>query len=84
MGGRTIERQRVMDAIREELKLAGVGLSTREIAEIMALPQGRVARSLAALRSDGRAFMGGLTRNARWATTQFKADKAAVAARAGR
>lgn len=59
------------------------GLSVGEIERQSGLPRGVVLSSLKALKEQGRLFMGGTKRFARYALTQAAADKASVEARGG-
>lgn len=69
-------------------KVAGVvdgadGLSVGEIERESGLSRAAVASALKQLKEQGRAFMGGTKRFARYASTQAVADKASVDARGG-
>ncbi len=59
------------------------GLSVGEIERQSSLSRGTVISSLKALKEQGRVFMGGTKRFARYALTQPAADKASVEARGG-
>jgi len=69
-------------------KVAGVvessdGLSVGEIERESGLSRAAVASALKQLKEQGRTFMGGTKRFARYASTQAAADKASVDARGG-
>lgn len=69
-------------------KVAGVvesssGLSVGEIERESGLSRAAVASALKQLKEQGRTFMGGTKRFARYASTQATADKASVDARGG-
>lgn len=59
------------------------GLSVGEIERESGLSRAAVASALKQLKEQGRAFMGGTKRFARYASTQAAADKASVEARGG-
>ncbi|MEO7328808.1 MAG: hypothetical protein ABI193_09540, partial [Minicystis sp.] len=59
------------------------GSSVGEIERQSSLSRGAVIASLKALKEQGRVFMGGTKRFARYAMTQAAADKASVEARRG-
>jgi DNA-binding transcriptional ArsR family regulator len=69
-------------------KIAGVversdGLSVGEIERASGLSRAAVASALKLLKEQGRAFMGGTKRFARYASTQAAADQASLDARGG-
>lgn len=69
-------------------KIAGVvekseGLSVGEIERESGLSRAAVASALKLLKEQGRAFMGGTKRFARYASTQAAADQASLGARGG-
>jgi hypothetical protein len=69
------EVARVVDASR--------GLSVGEIERASGLPRISVATALKKLKDEGRVFMGGNRRFARYASTQAQADRASLDARGG-
>jgi hypothetical protein len=69
-------------------KIAGIvqsgdGLSVGEIERQSGLSRAAVASALKLLKEQGRAFMGGTKRFARYAATQVAADQASLDARGG-
>jgi DNA-binding transcriptional regulator GbsR (MarR family) len=59
------------------------GLSVGEIERASGLSRASVASALKQLKEQGRTFMGGTKRFARYAPTQAAADRASVDARGG-
>lgn len=62
---------------------ASRGLSVGEIERSSGLPRAAVAAALKKLKDEGRVFMGGTRRFARYASTQAQADRASLDARGG-
>lgn len=60
---------------------AGKGVSVGELEKALGLSRGAVAGAIKTLKQEGRAFMGGNRRFARYAATQAAADQASKAAR---
>jgi biotin operon repressor len=67
----------------ERIVAASEGLSAGEIERKSGLSRAAVAGALKALKDEGRLFMGGTKRFARYAMTQAAADKASRDARGG-
>lgn len=67
----------------ERIVAGSEGLSAGEIERKSGLSRAAVAGALKALKDEGRLFMGGTKRFARYATTQAAADKASRDARGG-
>ena len=59
------------------------GLGVGEIERQSGLSRSAVGSALKALKDQGRVFMGGTKRFARYATTQAAADQASLEARSG-
>ena len=76
------QRAASLDQIARVVSSSG-GLSVSEIERSAGLPRAAVASALRALKDEGRVFMGGTKRFARYAATQAAADKASEAARGG-
>jgi hypothetical protein len=81
---RATTEERAAIVAQVERVVAGMeGLSVGEIERHSGLPRSAVASALKALKDQGRMFMGGTKRFARYATTQEAADRASVEARGG-
>jgi hypothetical protein len=76
------ERAATLDAV-ERIVATDQGLSAGEIERRSNLSRATVAAALKALKDEGRLFMGGTKRFARYATSQAAADKASREARGG-
>jgi hypothetical protein len=76
------ERTATLDKV-ERIVTDNEGLSAGEIERRSNLSRAAVAGALKALKDEGRLFMGGTKRFARYATTQGAADKASRDARGG-
>ena len=76
------ERAATLDSV-ERIVSADQGLSAGEIERSSGLSRATVAAALKALKDEGRLFMGGTKRFARYATSQAAADKASREARGG-
>jgi hypothetical protein len=74
------ERTRIAAEV-ERVIGAGSGLSLGQIERASSLPRGAVTAALKTLKEEGRAFMGGTKRFARYAATQAQADRASLDAR---
>jgi hypothetical protein len=75
------EKAVLLAQIERALSRAGMGLG--EIERETGLPRATIASALKVLKDEGRVFMGGNRRFARYATTQEAADRASVEARRG-
>ncbi len=76
------ERAATLDSV-ERIVSADQGLSAGDIERRSGLSRATVAAALKALKDEGRLFMGGTKRFARYATSQAAADKASREARGG-
>jgi hypothetical protein len=74
------QRARVVEQV-ERVIAGSNGLSLGEIEKKAALRRSSVAAALKALKDQGRTFMGGTKRFARYASTQAQADRASLEAR---
>lgn len=81
---RSTPEERAATASLVERAVAVEGcVSSGDIERKTGLPPAVIATALKILKSEGRIFMGGTKRFARYATTQAAADKASRAARGG-
>jgi hypothetical protein len=78
----TEERAAIVEQVERVVADSG-GLSVGEIERSSGLPRSAVASAIKMLKDQGRMFMGGTKRFARYATTQETADRASVEARGG-
>jgi hypothetical protein len=79
----TLEERTATLSKVERIVADNEGLSAGEIERRSNLSRAAVAAALKSLKDDGRLFMGGTKRFARYATTQTAADKASREARGG-
>jgi hypothetical protein len=79
----TLEERTATLAKVERIVADNEGLSAGEIERRSNLSRAAVAAALKSLKDDGRLYMGGTKRFARYATTQASADKASREARGG-
>ncbi len=82
--GRPTSEQRAASLDEVARVVAGSsGMSVSEIERASGLARGEVASALRALKEQGRVFMGGTKRFARYAASQAAADRASADARGG-
>jgi hypothetical protein len=75
----SVERARAIERVAEVVT-ASSGLALGEIERAAGLPRPVVTSAVKALKDQGRLFMGGTKRFARYAATQADADRASQAA----